>query len=74
MGVRTSPTRGRWRRSKSRRRSQLYLLLAIVDAGVLLLAHAAAGALRFGDAFDAEAMKLAAARLPLFVAAALATE
>ena len=38
----------------------------------MLLAHAAAGALRFGDAFDMAAMKLLAAMLPLYAAAAFA--
>lgn len=64
--------RGRWRPTKARLRWRLYLLLAVVDSGVLLLAHNAAGALRFGDAFHVEALKLFAALLPLYGGAAFA--
>lgn len=77
MGVfSTSPARRagrvRWRPSKARLRWRLYLLLAVVDAAMLLLAHNLAGALRFGDAFHPEALKLFAALLPLYGAAAFA--
>lgn len=47
-------------------------MLAGADATVLVVAHAAAGALRFGRPTDVEAMKLAAAMLPLYAAAAFA--
>ena len=51
----------------------MYLLLAVSDASVLLVAHLAAGALRFGDALAGEAIKLAAAQLLLFGGSAFAT-
>ena len=64
--------RGRWRRSKASLRWRLYLLLMIVDASVLVLAHAAAGALRFGDALHRDALQLLVITLPLYGAAAFA--
>ena len=60
----------RWTPSKAQLRWRLQLLFAVTDAGVLALAHAGAGALRFGDPLDATAMTLAAATVPLFAAAA----
>ena len=48
----------RWRPSRARLRWRLYLLLVAVDVVVLLASHAAAGALRFGDAFDMQALRL----------------
>ena len=62
--------RPRWRPSKARLRWRLYLLLVTVDVAVLLLAHGAAGALRFGDALDPRALQLFAALLPLYGVAA----
>ena len=62
----------RWRPGKAQLRWRLYLLLAVSDMAVLLFAHAAAGALRFGDALSSEAMTLLAAQLPLFAASAFA--
>ncbi|WP_299647014.1 exopolysaccharide biosynthesis polyprenyl glycosylphosphotransferase [Sphingomonas bacterium] len=49
---------------------RLYLLLVAADVAVLLAAHAAAGGLRFGNAFDMQAMHLFVATLPLFAVAA----
>lgn len=56
----------RWRPAKAGLRWRAYLLLAFWDVMVLLFAHAAAGALRFGDAFALAAVKLAAAQILLF--------
>ena len=47
-------------------------MLVLADTGALLIAHCAAGALRFGDAFDARPMQLFAALLPLYGASGFA--
>lgn len=67
-------SRTRWRPSKARLRWRLYLLYALTDAALLVFAHSMAGALRFGDALHPQALKMAAAMLPLYAAAAFATE
>ncbi|HEU0045287.1 exopolysaccharide biosynthesis polyprenyl glycosylphosphotransferase [Sphingomonas sp.] len=63
-------TRARWRPTKARLRWRLYLLLLCTDVAMILLAHAAAGALRFGNVLDSYTIQLLVVTLPLYGVAA----